>query len=198
MNWFSLAFILFLIMDPVGNINSFLTLVKDLPPRQQRQVVVREMLIALFVMLLFNFIGELLFDLLQISEKTVRIASGVILFLVALKILFSAKDSPRANLPKGNPFIIPLAIPLICGPSLLATIMLFAHIIPTFPVMVTAIFAAWLAASLVLYFAPELQKILRNNGLIALERLMGMVLILLAIQRFLEGLQQFVAACRLT
>lgn len=198
MNWFTISLILFLIMDPFGNVSSYLSLVKGLPPAKQRKIVTREMFFALGAMLVFNFLGEYLFDLLQVSEQTLRIASGIILFLVAVKILFATPDNPRNNLPKGEPYLIPLAIPLIAGPVLLATIMLFAHIVPSIMTMVLAIITAWLASMVVLFFAPQLQKTLGTNGLVAVERLMGMVLILLAIQRFLEGIQQFVTSCHIT
>lgn len=192
MNVFTLSLMLFLIMDPIGNISSYLNLVKEIPVSRQRWIILREMLIALAAMILFNEIGEFIFNALQISDVSVRLASGLILFLVALKILFPSIDSPRANLPKGEPFVIPLAIPLIAGPALLATIMLYARILPDQSTMLAAIFIAWLAAAFVLYFASSLKKILGANGLMACERLMGMVLILLAIQRFAEGVQLFI------
>lgn len=191
MTLFSVALVLFLIMDPVGNIISYLGLVEGLSPKRRLWVVLREMLIALAFMILFNYIGEYIFDLLSLSETTVRLSSGVILFIVAIKILFPAQDSIRANLPKGEPFIIPLAIPLIAGPSLLATIMLYAHLEPSQPLMLGAIILAWLAASAVLLLANPLQRILGKNGLMACERLMGMVLVLIAVQRFLEGILLF-------
>jgi multiple antibiotic resistance protein len=194
MHLFTIALILFLIMDPVGNISSFLGLVKDVPAKQRRKIVIREMLIALAAMLLFNFIGEAIFRILDVSETTVRLASAVILFLVAIKILFPSIDSLRANLPTGEPFITPLAIPLTAGPSLLATIMLFASLEPSVLLMVTAILIAWAAAVLVLLSGARLQKLLTPNGLMACERLMAMVLIMIAIQRFLEGIQLFVKA----
>jgi multiple antibiotic resistance protein len=184
-----------MIMDPLGNISSFLTLLKDLPKQKRRKIIIREMLIALAAMLLFNFLGEYIFYVLDISETTVKLASGVILFLVAIKILFPSVDSLRANLPEGEPFITPLAIPLIAGPALLATIMLFAHLEPSQITMLAAIFISWLAAVIVLMFGSRLQRLLGENGLMAAERLMGMVLVMLAIQRFAEGIQQFVRAC---
>ncbi len=191
MSLLSVTLVLFLIMDPVGNIPSFLNLVKDIDPKRQRKIVIREMLIALVAMLIFNYIGEFIFGILQVSEVAVRLSSGVILFLIAIRILFTSPISLRANLPKGEPFVIPLAIPLIAGPSLLATIMLYAHMEPSQPIMLIAIFIAWLCASVVLLFSSVLQKYLGNNGLMACERLMGMVLVLLAIQRFMEGVIQF-------
>lgn len=192
MTLFTLALILFLIMDPVGNVGSYLKLVSALPKKRQYYVVLREMVIALAVMLVFNEIGEFLFDMLHISETAIRLASGLILFLAALKILFPSIDSPRANLPIGEPFIIPLAVPFIAGPALLATIMLYAHLEPSQPLMLSAIILAWLAASLVLLSSSFLQRVLGTNGLIACERLMGMVLVLLAIERFTSGIQLFV------
>jgi multiple antibiotic resistance protein len=183
---FSIALIFFLIMDPVGNVSSYLSMTKDINAKRHRWVILREMLIALAFMLLFNFIGEYIFIILDISETTVRLASGVILFLIAIKILFPTTDSLRSNLPKGEPFIFPLAVPLIAGPSLLATIMLFAHLEPYSYVTIGAIILAWLGATLVLLFAPQIKRALGQNGLMACERLMGMVLVLLAVQRFLE------------
>ncbi len=184
-------------MDPLGNLSSFLSLVKDLPAKRRRYLVLREMSIALVMMLLFNFLGEMIFSLLQVSETALRIASGVILFLVAIKILFPSTDSMRSNLPPGEPFVTPLAIPLIAGPSLLATIMLFAKLTPSQPLMLSAIFLAWSCAVAVLLLGSRLEKALGAGGLMACERLMGMILVMLAIQRFLEGIQHFVKHCQL-
>ncbi len=193
MDFISVTVLLYLIMDPVGNISSFLKLINLVPPERQQWVTIREMLIALVAMLAFYFFGEFLFSVLEISEPTVRVASGVILFLVAIKILFSSKTSLRANLPNEEPFLVPLAIPLIAGPALLATIMLFSHIVTEPIVMLGAILAAWAAAVVTLFLSKPLMKALGRNGLLACERLMGMILVMLAIQRFLEGIKQFVA-----
>lgn len=181
-------------MDPIGNISSFLAMLKGLPQERRKFVIIREMLIALAAMLTFNFLGEYIFNILEISEPTLHLATGAILLLVAIKILFPSVDSLRANLPAGEPFITPLAIPLIAGPSLLATIMLFAHIEPSMPTMFLAIIIAWVLAAMVLLFGSRLQKLIGNNGLMACERLMGMVLIMIAIQRLAEGIQEFVKA----
>lgn len=194
MSLLSISVVLFLIMDPIGNIASYLYLMRDIKPKRRALILAREMGIALAAMLIFNYLGEFIFDLLGISETTVRIASGVILFLIAIKILFPARDSLRANLPQGEPFITPLAIPLIAGPSLLATVMLYAQMEQSQPVMLGAILIASLATFLVLLVSPFLQRWLKNNGLLALEKLMGMVLVLIAVQRFAEGLKQFLSA----
>jgi multiple antibiotic resistance protein len=178
-------------MDPIGNISSYLSMVKELDPKRQNKIILREMLIALGVMIFFNYLGEFIFSFLDLSETTVRLSSGVILFLIAIKILFSAGDSPRANLPEGEPFIFPLAIPLLAGPALMATIMLYAHLEPLQSIMIIAILTAWLISVIIFYFAAPIKRILGANGLSACERLIGMVLVLVAVQRFLEGILLF-------
>lgn len=191
---FTVIVILFLIMDPIGNISSFLKMVDELPSKRVRWVVFREMLIALAFMLGFNFLGEFIFQILQLDHQTVELASAVILFLTAIKILFPSSNSLRANWPKGEPFIIPLAVPLIAGPSLLATIMMLAHLETSQPAMLIAILVAWAAAMIILLFARQLQQYLGHNGLMAGERLTGMLLVMLAVQRCMEGIQEFIAA----
>lgn len=191
MSLLTVSLVLFLIMDPIGNVSSFLKMVRGIDPKRQKIIVIREMLIALLFMILFNYFGEVFFDLLKLSETTVRLSSGVILFLIAVQILFSHLNSVRSRVSEGEPFIIPLAIPLIAGPSLLATIMLYAHMEESRTIMLAAILIAWLAAVIVLLSSRGLYRVLGDNGLMACEKLMGMILILLAIQRFLDGIRQF-------
>lgn len=190
---FTVIVILFLIMDPIGNISTFLQMVDGLPPKRIAWIVLREMLIALGFMLFFNFLGEYIFIILQLDNPTVQLASAVILFLTAIKILFPSSNSLRANWPKGEPFVIPLAVPLVAGPSLLATIMLLAHLETSQPAMLFAILVSWGVATLVLLFARQIQRCLGSNGLMAGERLAGMLLVMLAVQRCMEGIQEFIA-----
>lgn len=191
MSLFTITVTLLLIMDPLGNLSSYLTMVNGLDPQRRKRIVFREMFIALAIMLFFNYLGEYIFTFLHLSETTVRLSSGVILFLIAIKILFTAKDSPRAHLPTGEPMVFPLAVPLIAGPALMATIMLYAHLEPTQTIMIVAILIAWLISICVLLFAEPIKRVLKTNGLMACERLIGMVLVLIAVQRFLEGILLF-------
>lgn len=192
MTFISLSLILYFIMDPVGNIASFLSQTEKFTPSKQRAIIFREMFFALALMLIVNVIGEYLFSILSISEVTVRLSSGVILFIAAFQILFPGLNSLRRNLPDCEPFLTPLAIPLIAGPSVLATIMLFAHTEESFFIMVAAICLSWVFALVTLLLGKKLQDLIGNNGLSALERLMGMILILLAIQRFMSGILLFI------
>lgn len=197
MSLFTLSVTLFLIMDPIGNVSTFLSLVKGVSPKRRFLLLAREMAIVLAMMVLFNFIGEGIFNVLDLSQMTVSMMTGIVLFIAAILILFPTVNSPRANIPEGEPFITPLAIPFLAGPSLLASIMLFSHISPSLIEMLLAIFFAWAAAFAVLAMSPFLKRFLGDNGLMACERLMAMILVMLAIQRFLEGLQLFVGQCRI-
>lgn len=189
MSLFTLTLILFLIMDPVGNLLEYKRVMQAVPEERKRLVLLREMGIALAVALGFNFIGEFFFFTLELSETAVRLASGAVMFLIAFQMLFPKHDQVKAA--KEEPFIFPLAIPMISGPAVLATIMLFAHMEPGFILMTSAIFLAWLISLVILLFAKPIKETLTVNGVTALERLMGMILVLLAVQRFMEGVKLF-------
>lgn len=194
MSFMTITLILFLIMNPFGDVSAYLSLMKGVEKKKHAKILAREMLFALGFMLLFNFIGEGIFSVLQISETAVKISSGLILFIIALQILFPTLNSIRQNLPEGEPFLIPLAIPLIVSPPLLATIMLFARAEESQWVMLGAILIAWLCSYLVLASSNLLFRLIGENGLMACEKLMGMILVLLAVQRFLDGIKQLLSS----
>lgn len=192
MTLFSIALVLFFIMDPIGNVSFFNTVLAPYTQKKRFAIVLREMFIALSVMLVFSFFGEFFFQFLQISETTVRLSSGVILFLIAISVIFPSSSNLRTHFSKEVPFIIPLAIPLISGPALLATIMLYAHLVPSPALMLEAIGIAWLASLVILLFAPQIKRLFGTGGLVAAERLMAMILVLIAVQRFMDGVTSFI------
>lgn len=187
MSLLTLTLVMFLIMDPIGHVKSFLSCLEGVSPKRQNFIIWREMCIALLFMLVFAGLGEFIFKLLSISNTTVYLASGLILFLVAIKIIFPHPDAEDIQVPTGEPFIVPMAIPMVAGPALLATIMLYSeteeHVMP----MILAICIAWLACSLILINSRRILAILGTSGVTACEKLMGMVLVLIAVQRFAEG-----------
>lgn len=190
MSLFTLTLILFVIMDPIGNISSFERVMMGVSTERKRFVLFREMLIALCTALLFNVIGEGFFIALNLSETAVRLASGVVMFLIAMGLLFP-KDLVEEE-SKEEPWIFPLAIPMISGPALIATVMLFAHIEDGWLRMNLAIGIAWSLSLLIFFFAHPIRRLLTDSGVTALERLMGMILFLLAVQRFMEGVALFI------
>jgi multiple antibiotic resistance protein len=190
MSLLSAAVLLFLVMDPMGNVPFFMTALKNVEPSRQRRVVLRELLIALGVMIFFLFAGRLLLQVLQISEPALTIAGGVILFLIALRMVFPSVETSLHEKVAGEPFIVPLAIPYVAGPSLLATELLMMSREPQrWPEWLAALFLAWLVSSTIIYFGSGMRRLLGERGLVAVERLMGLVLITVSIQMLLVGLK---------
>jgi multiple antibiotic resistance protein len=187
MTLLTLTLIMFLIMDPIGHVKSFLAALEGVDPKRQHHIIWREMGIALCFMLAFAGLGEFIFSLLTISNTTVYLASGLILFLVAIKIIFPHPDAEETQMPSGEPFIVPLAIPMIAGPALLATIMLYSETEEFVWPMIAAICIAWLASCAILINSKKIINLLGSSGVTACERLMGMVLVLISVQRFAEG-----------
>lgn len=196
MTLISAALLLFLVMDPLGNIPLYLTALKNVEPKRRVKVILRELLIALLVMVVFLFSGQAFLSALHISEPALTITGGVILFLIALKMIFP--QPKQDNVVEEEPFIVPLAIPYVAGPSALATLLLIMNGEPErWPDWLAALLLAWFVTGLILLCATPLAKALKNRGLIAIERLMGMVLVAIAIQMLLDGIAQFVAALAL-
>jgi multiple antibiotic resistance protein len=189
---FTIALSMFFLMDSIGNVPIFISLLKNFPHKRQRLIILRELLISLAVILLFYFIGNHFLKALGISEQSLRISGGIILFLISLKMIFPSKLAPNEPSQHAEPFIVPLAIPLVAGPAILAAVMIYAG--QDLPALYTisAILIAWFFTTIILIGAPFLQKILGEKGLIALERLMGLILILIAVQMFLDGVSGFV------
>lgn len=193
----SSALLLFLVMDPLGNIPFFLTSLKPVEPGRQTRVIVRELLIAYGVMVAFLLAGQLFLDLLGISGPALTIAGGVILFLIALRMVFPSTERSMHEGIDGEPFIVPLAIPYIAGPSVLATELLLMSREPQhWPSWLAAMTIAWAATAVILLLGSRLRNCLGQRGLIAMERLMGMVLVAIAIQMFLSGVERYVTELR--
>ena len=141
----SAAVLLILIMDPLGNLPIFMSVLKHMEPKRRRAIMIRELLISLLIMLVFLFAGEKILAFLKLSTETVSISGGIILFLIAIKMIFPDGEGSGSGLPAGDePFIVPLAIPLVAGPSLLATLMLLSHQYPNqMGHLVIALLLAW-------------------------------------------------------
>jgi multiple antibiotic resistance protein len=192
MTLFSAAVLLFFVMDPLGNIPLYLTALKSVPPQRHRAVIVRELLIALAVLVAFLFVGKPFLDLLHISQNALTIGGGVVLLLIALKMVFPVGDASSEELLSEEPFIVPLAIPYTAGPSAMATVLLLTSREPTrWKEWLAAIVLAWFACSFVLFFASGFSKLLGKRGLVAVERLMGMLLVAVAAEMFLSGLKEY-------
>ena len=189
MDTWSAAVMLFLIMDPLGNLPIFMSVLKMIEPKRRRFILIRELLFALVILYVFLFSGQAVLDFLNVKQETVSIAGGIILFLIALKMIFPVKGASPIGLAAGEePYIVPLAIPLIAGPSTLATLILLSNQSPDrMGDWALALGAAWIVSAAILLFSGVFHRILGERGLAAMERLMGMILVMIAIQMFLNG-----------
>lgn len=182
---------LFLIMDPLGNIPMFLSALKNVPPSRRQRVLVREILLAYVVLLVCVFAGNAALQLLGLEQETISIAGGIVLFLIALRMIFPA-DGPTHDTLDGEPFLVPLAVPLIAGPSTLAALLLLQRSAPGETAwLLLALTIAWAASGAILLSSTFFYRVLRERGLIAMERLMGMLLVMIAVQMFMNGLRTF-------
>ncbi|KAF1721174.1 YhgN family NAAT transporter [Pseudoxanthomonas japonensis] len=185
----SAALLLFLILDPLGNIPVFLSVLKPLAPRRQRIVVVRELLIALVVLMLFLWGGKYALELMHLRQESVAIAGGIVLFLIGVRMIFPRPEGLMGELPGGEPFIVPLAIPLVAGPSGMAAVMLMGSNDPSrLGDWSLALLLAWGATAVILFSATVLYRWLGRRVLTAIERLMGMLLVAISVQMVLDGI----------
>ena len=193
MTLLSATTLLVLVMDPLGNVPLFLAALKNVPDRRRWRVVLRELLIALAVLAAFLLAGPVLLEGLHISEPALRISGGIVLFLIALKMVFSPNEEAMlAGNSSEEPFIVPLAIPFVAGPSAMATVLLLVSQQPQHKMeCLAALLLAWVVTAAVLIVGDLLHRVLGQRGLRAMECLMGMILTTLAVDMSLQGIRQF-------
>ncbi|HEY8521184.1 MAG TPA: MarC family protein [Gammaproteobacteria bacterium] len=187
------ALLLFFVIDPFGLIPLFATIMRRVPPERRTRVVMRELSIALLVLIVFLFAGRYILRLLHISEPALAIAGALILFLIALPMIFPSIQLSMESEGDTEPFIVPLATPLFAGPSALAFVMLMSSgERAEWPVWLATVVLAWAAASAVILLGNVLASLLGRRGLVAVERLMGMLLVAIAVEMMLSGIGRFV------
>jgi len=194
MKIFSAVMTLLLVMDPLGNMPVFLSVLKDVSPQRRRRILLRETSFALIILLVFFFLGTYLLQLLSLKEETISIAGGIVLFLIALRMIFPPEKHVLTEAPEGEPFLVPLAIPLIAGPSTLAALLLLRSGPERTAELLLALVIAWAVTSVILLSSTLVYRLLRERGLIAMERLMGMLLVMIAVQMFMNGVARFLKA----
>lgn len=183
------ALILLFVIDPFGNVPLLLAIIKDLPRRRQIAIILREMFIGLALMIVFLFFGKSFLGLFGLETGAIRIAGGIIFFVIGLRMVFPGPEGP-ISAGSGEPFIVPIAIPLIAGPSALATLILMGEgQKQSRPSVLVSLFIAWAISSAVLVLSPVFYRLLGERGLDALERLMGMLLLMLSVQMLIDGIR---------
>ncbi len=192
-DFISAVVLLFLVCDPLGNLPVVASLLRDMPSKRRRTIIYRECAIAFGILLVFMFCGRKFLEVMKLSEESMSIAGGVILFLIALKMIFKEPDQPGGEdlPPAQEPFIVPLAVPLIAGPSALASVMLMASREPgKLWVWVAALTTVMLATTTLLALSSKIERFLGKRSVEAIERLMGLILTAIAIEMLISGIRR--------
>lgn len=186
----STVLLLFFILDPFGNVPVLLTLLKEIDMKRRYRIIIREVLIGLVILLCFLFFGDNFLQIFHLETEAVTIAGGVIFFIIGLKMIFpDPKGAPLFSSDE-EPLIVPIALPMIAGPSALATLILLSHNNPgKEKELLLSLLIAWGLSTIIFLISPMLYRVLKNKGLKALERLMGMLLLIMSVQMFINGIR---------
>jgi multiple antibiotic resistance protein len=186
MSFIKIAVSIFIVMNAVGQIPLFIAILAPYEARRQKIIILRELIFALVLLLLFTFFGNEILDIIGITRSIIGIAGGILLFLIALSMIFP-KEKTTEGMPRHEPMFVPLAMPVISGPGSIAMLMLFAQETGR-PFMVAgAVILAWIPSVLVLLVSSYIRNFLGEKGLQAVERLGGMIVCLIGIQMFSSG-----------
>jgi MarC family membrane protein len=189
----SAIILLLLVVDPFGNVPVVNTMLTGVPVARRRKIIVRECGIAFVLLAAFMLFGPEILAVMHLSETSLSIAGGVILFMIAIRMVFAHPEGAFGLEPRGEPFIVPLAIPLISGPSALATVMLLASRQPRELGMLSgALVVTMSITTLVLLVGERLQRWMGDRGMQAVARLMGLILTAIAVEMLLGGIRMFV------
>lgn len=187
----STAILLFFILDPFGNVPLLLSILKNIDKEKHRFIILRETFIGLIILLVFLFFGEEFLSIFHLETHSITIAGAIIFFIISLKMIFPDANSELFSSKKGeDPLVVPIAMPMISGPAAIATLLVLSKTNPNETSnLFLSLLLAWFLSSLVLFFSPLLYKVLKTKGLNALERLMGMLLLIMSVQMFVDGIR---------
>lgn len=191
MSIFQLALTFFLVTNPIGNSPTILALVKDYDFQRQKRILLREGFISFIIALFFQYFGEMFLGLLHVSDYAMTLCGGTLLLIIALEMIFPLRAEGTHHEKNQEPYIVPIATPLLSGPGVLTMIMLFSRQEANNLKITFAILLAWSGVIGVMASAPYMQKVLGKRGLIALEQLMGMLLAIIATGMLVKGVRLF-------
>jgi multiple antibiotic resistance protein len=198
MTYLSAFLLLFIVMDPIGNIPLFAAALRAVPAWKRTRIVVRELLIALAILIGFLFLGPATLRLMHITPAALEVGGAIVLFLIALRMVFPPEREAKEGEMGPEPFIVPLAVPLIAGPGAIATLLLIVGQQHSGwsgkSIALAALLSAWGVSALILIAASRLSSLLGPRTMQALERLMGMLLVTLSVQMAMTGIEKYIDA----
>ena len=182
-----------LVMDGFGNIPLFIAALKKVAPERRKTVLIRELAIALIIMVAFLFLGKWFLRAFGIHEYSLSIAGGIILFIISVKLVFGGDEEPKNDPKEDEPFVVPLAIPLVAGPAALSMVMITEAQQSNKFITLGAVIVASIINSIILMASFPISNLLGKRGLIAIERLTGMILILMSVDMVMGGISTFMS-----
>jgi len=191
----STAILLLFILDPFGNVPLLLSILKDVDKQKHTRIIIREMLIGLLILIVFLFFGERFLSIFGLEPQAITIAGGIIFFVIGLKMIFPPPGGQNlfATSSDEDPLVVPIAIPMVSGPASIATLMLLAKSHPDeIGSIFVSVLIAWSVTAVILLFSPQLYRLLKRRGLTAMERLMGMLLLMMAVEMFIKGVRALI------
>jgi multiple antibiotic resistance protein len=186
----------FTLINPLGTMPVFMSMTSELTVPERNRTARKAVIIAFFSILFFAFTGQLLFGFFHISVNSFRIVGGVIFFLMGMDMLNARLAKMKVSNENVKAYvddisITPLAIPMICGPGAITTAMVLMENAITLEkkiVLVTIIFLVLLLTFIILYSASKIMKILGETGNKVLMRIMGLIVMVIAVEFFFSGL----------
>lgn len=184
--------LLLLVLDPFGSLPIFISVMRGVAPERRTAVALRESVIAFVVLLAFMLAGQAFLGVMRLSERSLEVAGGVILLIIAIRMIFATGAEVYASASQREPFVFPLAVPLMAGPSAMATVLLLASRQPERLVhWIGALTAAMLVSAAVLLGADRIRAWIGDSMVSAMEKLMGLVLTAVAVEMILAGLKRY-------
>ncbi len=196
MDIIGVAVSLYFMLDPIGNIPIVTGLIKDYTPKRQRLIIVRESLFALGLTVIFLFFGKHILLAMGVQQEAMSMTGGVILFLIGIKMSMTSAEVAGENLADKEPFVVPIAIPFIAGPGVLAMVMVMGSEVEALSASLAALALAWLGSTVTLLVGQLLMKFLGSRAMEAIQKLMGLALTAMAVQMFMSGFRTFMGMVR--
>jgi multiple antibiotic resistance protein len=193
----STCLVLFFVMDPIGNIPLFLVVLDKIPVNKRKWIITREIFFAMIILIIFLYSGNSILKYLNISQFSLKISGSILLFLISIRMIFPSSSQQQGStvfgdLPEGEPFLFPLAIPSLAGPSAIITVIILSNQNPgKIHLWIFAIILSCILALSVLLSSNLIAKFTGKKGIFAMEKLMGMILIAISTEMFLKGIKEF-------
>lgn len=196
MSILSNALLFFLVVNPIGNVPTLLAIVKDYPFKQQKKILFREGVFSLLLAIFAQYFGDFFLHLVHAENYALTLCGGILLLIVSFNMIFHDNTEESQNQTKQEPFIVPIATPLLTGAGIISIIMIKAKLVDNSLEITASILLAFAGVTAVLTVAPYLQRLIGKRGLDALEQVMGMVLALLATEMLVKGSHMFVSTLK--